>query len=62
MTEPSERDVAAILARGLIRVREQARRTGAKRRPSPPVAQEQPDAERASPESQTPSNDRGDSL
>ena len=51
MTEPSERNVAAILARGLIRVREQARRTGVKRRPPAPVAREQLDAERTPPDS-----------
>lgn len=62
MTKTSERDVAAILARGLIRIRKRAWRTSSKLHPPAQVAREQLDAEQASPDCQTPSSEQGDSL
>lgn len=62
MTEPSERDVAAILARGLTRIRKRAWRTSAELHPPAPIARERLDAEQASPDCQKPSSDKGDRL
>lgn len=62
MTKTSERDVAAILARGLIRIRKRAWRTSSKSHPPVQVAREQLDAERTSTECRTPSSEKGDSL